>query len=103
MKYFFSVIFILLFKQLFAIDTADVIIKHGKIIDGTGNSWFYGDVAIRTGKIISIGNLNNWFALKTIDATNLFVAPGFIDVHTHIENDETKNPLATNFIMDGVT
>lgn len=103
MKYFLSVIFLFLFKQILASDTADIIIKHGKIIDGTGNPWFYGDVAIRNGKIISVGNLNNWFAFKTIDATGFVIAPGFIDVHTHIENDEVKNPYATNFIMDGVT
>ena len=54
-------------------------------------------------KLLLIGNLNNWYASKTIDATGLIVAPGFIDVHTHIENDEAKNPYATNFIMDGVT
>src|SRR5437763_6699214 len=103
MKYFFSIVFIFFCNYLFANDTADIIIKHGKIIDGTGNPWFYGDVAIKNGKVISIGNLNNWYAPKTIDATGLVVAPGFIDVHTHIENDEAKNPYATNFIMDGVT
>jgi len=88
---------------MFAGDTADIIIRHGRIIDGTGNPWFYGDVAIKNERIVSVGNLNNWFASKTIDASGLTVAPGFIDVHTHIENDEAKNPYATNFIMDGVT
>lgn len=83
--------------------TADILIKHGKIIDGTGNPWFYGDVAIMHDSIAAIGNLNQWKAAKTIDATGFIVAPGFIDVHTHIEDDEVKNPLATNFIMDGVT
>jgi N-acyl-D-amino-acid deacylase len=82
---------------------ADVIIKNGKIIDGTGNSWFYGDIAVKDGKIAAIGKLNNWKSDKVIDATGLIVAPGFIDVHTHIEDNEAKNPLATNFIYDGVT
>ena len=103
MKYPLFIIFIFLYCQLFANDTADIIIKHGKIIDGTGNPWFYGDVAIKNGKVISIGDLNSWQAFKVINATGLVVAPGFIDVHTHIENDEAKNPYATNFIMDGVT
>ena len=103
MKYFFCLFFLFCFNQMFAGDTADIIIRHGKIVDGTGNPWFYGDIAIRNEKIVSVGNLNNWFASKTIDATDLVVAPGFIDVHTHIENDEAKNPYATNFIMDGVT
>jgi len=103
MKYFLWLIFLFSFQQLFAADSAEILIKHGKIIDGTGNPWFYGDVAIANRKIVGIGNLYNWYAATTIDATGLIVAPGFIDVHTHIENDEAKNPFATNFIMDGVT
>lgn len=82
---------------------ADILIKNGKILDGTGNSWFYGDIAVQNGKIAAIGKLANWTAAKTIDATGLMVAPGFIDVHTHIEGDERKNPTADNFIYDGVT
>jgi N-acyl-D-amino-acid deacylase len=81
----------------------NILIRNGKIIDGTGNSWFYGDVAVRDGKIIAVGRQLNFIAQKTIDATGLIVAPGFIDVHTHLEGDETKDPNATNFIMDGVT
>ncbi|WP_153798217.1 N-acyl-D-amino-acid deacylase family protein [Foetidibacter luteolus] len=87
----------------YAQTTADIIIRNGKIMDGTGNSWFYGDVAIKDGKITGVGNLSGWKSTKTIDATNLIIAPGFIDVHTHIEGDEIKNPYATNFIADGVT
>ena len=82
---------------------ADILIKNAKILDGTGNSWFYGDIAIGGGKIIQIGKLSNWNAKKVIDAIGLVAAPGFIDVHTHIEGDEVKNPEATNFIYDGVT
>jgi N-acyl-D-amino-acid deacylase len=83
--------------------TADILIKNAKILDGTGNSWFYGDIAISGGKIVQIGRLASWNAKKVIDATGLVAAPGFIDVHTHIEGDEVKNPEATNFIYDGVT
>ena len=82
---------------------ADILIKNGKILDGTGNSWFYGDMAIQKGKIIAIGKLGKWTATKNIDATGLIVSPGFIDVHTHIEGDERKQPTADNFIYDGVT
>lgn len=81
----------------------DIIIKNGKIIDGSGNPWFYGDVGIVKNKIVSVGDLSKDKSDKTIDATGLIVAPGFIDVHTHIEGDEDKTPTADNFIYDGVT
>jgi N-acyl-D-amino-acid deacylase len=89
--------------HLHAQTTADVLIKNGRILDGTGNSWFRGDVAIKDGKISKIGLLQNLQAAKVIDARGLIVAPGFIDVHTHIEGDELKNPTADNFLFDGVT
>jgi len=81
----------------------DILIRNGKIIDGTGNNWYYGDIAIKNGKIGLVGRDVNRTAYHTIDATGLVVAPGFIDVHTHLEGDEAKDPNATNFIMDGVT
>ena len=81
----------------------DIFIRNGKIIDGSGNSWYYGDVAVKNGKIAAVGRQLNYVGKKTIDATSLIVAPGFIDVHTHLEDDETKDPNATNFILDGVT
>jgi N-acyl-D-amino-acid deacylase len=88
---------------LFAQQHYDIILKNGKIVDGTGNPWFYGDVGIIGNKVISIGDLSKDKADKTVDATGLIVAPGFIDVHTHIEGDEKKTPTADNFIYDGVT
>ena len=93
-------LFILFFANA---QQADVIIKNGKVLDGTGNSWVYADIAIKDGKIISIGKLKTNTAAKIIDAKGLIVAPGFIDVHTHIEDDERKNPTADNFLYDGVT
>ncbi len=82
---------------------ADILIKNGRIIDGAGNPWFYGDVAIKKNKIFAIGNLDNFTAKKIIDAHKKIIAPGFIDVHTHIEGDEKRTPTADNFIYDGVT
>lgn len=83
--------------------SADLLIRNGKILDGTGNSWFYGDLAVKDGKIIKVGYINNVQATKTIDAKGLIVAPGFIDVHGHIEGGIISNPTADNYIFDGVT
>lgn len=99
-------LFLLLFPILVSAQdpaTCDILITNGKIIDGTGNSWYYGNIAVKDGKIIRIGRDVNMPAAKTIDAKGLIVAPGFIDVHTHLEDDETKDPEAKNFIYDGVT
>ncbi|AWO01486.1 aminoacylase [Chitinophaga alhagiae] len=82
----------------------DLLIRNAKIIDGTGNSWFYGDVAVKDGKVLQTGRLPAGFtASRTIDAAGMVAAPGFIDVHTHIEGDEFKVPTADNFLYDGVT
>ncbi len=81
----------------------DLVILNGKIIDGTGNSWYHGDVGIKAGKIVLIGKLKNATSRQTLDAEGLFIAPGFIDVHTHIEGGELTTPTADNFIFDGVT
>ncbi len=104
MKHIFSLtLFICFCICLQAQPTADIIIKNGRILDGTGNSWIKGDIAIKDGKILKTGHFDNISAAKTIDAKGLVVAPGFIDVHTHIEGDEFENPTANNFILDGVT
>ncbi|MDB5196885.1 MAG: aminoacylase [Flaviaesturariibacter sp.] len=102
MKKFFAGIGLFFCLQATA-QTADVLITNGRILDGTGNSWVRGSVAIKDGKIWKVGNLQNVAATKTIDAKGMIVAPGFIDVHTHVEGDEMKNPTADNFIYDGVT
>jgi len=81
----------------------DVLITGGKIIDGTGNSWFYGDVAIKDGKIVYVGKTNNVTATRVINAKGVIVTPGFIDVHAHIESGIFENPTADNYIYDGVT
>ena len=81
----------------------DVLILNGKIIDGTGNSWFYGDVAVKDGKIVYVGKTKDATATKVVDAKGLIVAPGFIDVHGHIESGVFENPSAGNYIYDGVT
>lgn len=104
MKYVCLLLLLLVFQlSLFAQTTADVIIKNGRVLDGTGNSWIKADIAVKDGKIIKLGSVNGITASNIIDARGLIVAPGFIDVHTHIEGDDFKNPTADNFILDGVT
>ena len=61
----------------------DVLIKNGKVIDGTGNPWFCVDIGINGGKIAKIRSNLDSSASKIIDATNLIVSPGFIDMHSH--------------------
>lgn len=102
MKISFASLLIALSTYLHA-QPFDLLITNGKIIDGTGNGWFYGDVGIRGGKIVAIGKLANAPTVRTLDASGQIVAPGFIDVHAHIEGNELSNPTANNFVFDGVT
>jgi len=58
----------------------DIVITNGRIIDGTGSPWYSGDIGIRNGKIVFIGNLSAAPHARTIDARRMVVAPGFIDM-----------------------
>lgn len=81
----------------------DLIIKNGFVIDGSGNTWFRADLGIKNKRIVKIGLLNEDQAKKTIDAQNLFVCPGFIDIHTHCDRGITDVPTVDNYIHQGVT
>lgn len=80
----------------------DLIIRNARVVDGSGNPWFKADVAVKQGRIARIGRLSSAEALNTIDARGQILAPGFIDVHTHVENIFSL-PAAENFIRMGVT
>lgn len=80
----------------------DLVIINGRIVDGTGNPWFRASVGIKDGKIVKIGKIDPSSAFRVIDAKDNIVAPGFIDVHTHVENIFNL-PSAENFIRMGVT
>ena len=81
----------------------DLVIKNGRVVDGTGNPWYYADVAVQNGKIAKIGSIPVSEGKAVIDAKRQIVAPGFIDIHTHVEGDLETKPGAENFIYDGVT
>lgn len=92
--------------KLFSQETIpDLIITNGRIIDGTGNSWFRADVAVKGDRIMAVakGIANRFPTAKKIDAQNRIVSPGFIDVHAHIEGSIFERPTAENYIYDGVT
>ncbi|MDB5294106.1 MAG: aminoacylase [Phycisphaerales bacterium] len=81
----------------------DLVVRHGKVIDGTGKPAFAADVAIKDGKIAAVGDVPAGSAAAELDAAGLAVAPGFIDVHTHVDDDILKFPAGENFVRDGVT
>ena len=82
----------------------DVVIRGGKIVDGTGNPWFKGDVAIRGDRIAAVGPLGDRDAAhRVIDAHGLIVAPGFIDMHSHSDMTLLEDGSAQSKIRQGVT
>jgi len=81
----------------------DVVIQHGRIIDGTGSPWYSGDLGIRQGRIAAIGNLTGAPAKRTIDARGMVVAPGFIDMLGQSELTILVNPHLPSKIYQGIT
>ena len=75
--------------------TYDLLIENGTIVDGTGNPSFKGDVAVRDGKIVAVGQVEKEAARETIDATGQLVTPGWVDIHTHFDGQATWDPLLT--------
>jgi N-acyl-D-amino-acid deacylase len=81
----------------------DILIENGRILDGSGNPWFKGDIAIEDGKIAQIGVLNDQKARERIDAKGLIVAPGFIDIHNHSDAVPFVFPREEGRIVQGIT
>jgi N-acyl-D-amino-acid deacylase len=81
----------------------DVLIINGRIVDGTGNPSYVGDVAIRDGKIAAVGRLTGKTAARTIDAAGLTVAPGFVDIHNHSDFTLVEDGDAESMVRQGVT
>ena len=86
----------------------DLLIRNARVVDGTGNPWFVADVAIDGGRIVDLGRSLEITADEVVDAHGRILAPGFIDVHTHVESGSGREglvnlPRADNFLLDGVT
>jgi N-acyl-D-amino-acid deacylase len=81
----------------------DLLIRNARVLDGAGNPWFHADVAVKGGRIAAVGHLGSATADRVIDAGERIVAPGFIDVHVHVEGNLERHPRADNFLLDGVT
>ncbi len=83
----------------------DLLITNGRLLDGTGNPWYYADVAVRGDRIVAVGNLEHARAGRVIDASGLYVAPGFIDVHTHAGRGLVRAELshAQPLLAQGIT
>ncbi|MCP5523542.1 MAG: D-aminoacylase [Verrucomicrobiales bacterium] len=79
----------------------DLVIRHGRVADGTGNPAYFADIAVRRGRITALGQITG-HGRTEIDATGMIVAPGFIDVHTHAD-ELAGMPEAANFLRMGVT
>jgi len=93
---------LLLTRHLVAADY-DLVIRNARVIDGAGNAWFRASAAVKDGRIAAVGRLTDATAPRVIDARERILAPGFIDVHTHIEGGVERNPRGDNFLLDGVT
>jgi len=81
----------------------DILIRNGKIVDGTGSPSFHGDLGIKAGKIAAMGKLPNRTATRAIDASGLVVTPGFIDMHNHSDATVLVDGNAESMIRQGVT
>src|SRR5689334_15774781 len=99
----FVVLILLSFYAYAADESFDIVIRNGRIIDGTGSPWYSGDIGIRGGRIAAIGDLTKAKAAQTIDAKRMVVAPGFIDMLGQSETTILVNPSLPSKIYQGIT
>ncbi len=80
-----------------------LIVRGGKLYDGSGNPWLWGDIGVTGDRIEAIGDLGGQKAERTIDAKGMAVAPGFIDIHTHSDTSLLVDSRGESHIRQGVT
>jgi len=81
----------------------DLVLRNGRIVDGSGSPWYRGDVAIRGDTIVHVAPSVTDAATRIIDAAGQVVTPGFIDIHSHAREGIFDSPAAENYIRQGVT
>src|SRR5262245_13681123 len=82
--------------------TYDLILRNGRVVDGSGSPWYKGDVAVRGDTIVKIAPLITEPASRVIDVAGQVIAPGFIDIHSHAREGIFDVPAAENYIRQGV-
>jgi N-acyl-D-amino-acid deacylase len=83
--------------------TFDLVLANGRVVDGCGNPWFQGDIGIRGGRIVEIAPPSTLHGRERINADGRFVAPGFVDIHTHSDLSILVNRRAESVVRQGVT
>lgn len=81
----------------------EFVLANGKIVDGCGNPWFWGDLAIERGRVAQIAPAGTLHGLARIDVNGRYIVPGFIDIHTHSDLSILINRRAESVVRQGVT
>lgn len=81
----------------------DLIIRNGRVIDGTGAPWVRGDIGIKGERIAAFGNLDEAQAAEVLDVGGNIVGPGIVDIHSHSDPAIISNPAADSHLRQGVT
>ncbi len=99
-----AAVFLALFSSSRGEDFAyDLVIRGGRVVDGTGNPWFHADVAVSKDRVVTVAKNLAGKGQREIDARGLIVAPGFIDMHSHSDFVLFEDGLAQSKIRQGVT